>query len=148
MTTFTTNSNNIDEPPQSRSQTIYLEQPLEDKIGAETAEMQAVSNDDDENPSSALDYDEESEGSWKVEPWQHAFYHTTTSVLGLMAIVALPGSFAYLGWAGGVVLLLASTVVSYLSGVLIIELQEPHMRTYSEIADAVMFPRFSYFFIR
>lgn len=86
--------------------------------------------------------------SWQVEPWQHAFYHTTTSVLGILAIVALPASFAYVGWGGGLVILLTSTVVSYLSGVLIIELQEPHMKTYSDIANATMWPGFANIFIR
>lgn len=86
--------------------------------------------------------------SWKPEPWHHAFYHTTTSVLGVAALVALPYSFAYLRWSGGIVLLLAATIVSFLSGVLLIQVQEPHHRTYSEIADSIMGDGFSIYYVR
>lgn len=85
---------------------------------------------------------------WKPQPWTHALYHTTTSVLGASAVAALPYSFAYLHWWGGIILLLSSAGVSYYSGVLLIVLQEQHHRTYSELADDIMHPKFSHYFIR
>jgi vesicular inhibitory amino acid transporter len=82
------------------------------------------------------------------QPWLVAFYHTTTSVLGAQAVVALPISFAYLGWVGGFLLLLVSAAVSFYSGYLLIGLQEEGQKTYSDIADSIMFPKFSHYFVR
>lgn len=84
----------------------------------------------------------------KARPWHRAFYHTTTSVLGVIAMTALPISFSYLGWAGGIILLVASTAASYYSGWLLIQLQEPHHKTYSEVADAAMGQGFSKWCVR
>lgn len=87
--------------------------------------------------------------SWSVEPWHHAFYHTTTSVLGINVLLSLPRSFAYLGWVGGIVLLLASAVASYRSATVLINMQEPSRhKTYSEVADAAMWPGFSNVWVR
>lgn len=91
----------------------------------------------------------ENSDSWSVQPWHHAFYHTTTSVLGVTALLVLPSAYAYLGWAGGTILLVVSTLVSYYSGSLIICLQKPEHRTYSDIANSVMEnPRFAAIYIR
>jgi hypothetical protein len=63
----------------------------------------------------------------------------TTSVLGAPIFLALPLAFAYLGWGGGLVLFLASTVMSFYSGALLIELQDVLSHTtYSQVADSVM----------
>jgi len=84
---------------------------------------------------------------WTVQPWQHAWYHTTTSVLGIVVLLSLPYGFKYLGWAGGVILLVASTATSYLSGRIIVRLQQRGQRSYSDIADAFMWPGFSVFVV-
>lgn len=109
-----------------------------------------VPNGEAQQPESVENTAEEDslDGGWTPEPWLHAFYHTTTSVLGVVAVAALPISFAYLGWAGGLILLIASTAVSYYSGMLIIELQEPHQRTYSDIANSNMGDGFANVYIR
>ena len=53
--------------------------------------------------------------------------------------LALPLSFSYLGWAGGVILFIASTLVSFYSGKLLIECQDVRQhKTYSELADGNM----------
>lgn len=82
-------------------------------------------------------------------PSTKAMYHITTSVLGPPAVAALPLSFAYLGWAGGSLLLIISAVVSFYSGYLLISLQEDGQRTYSEIADSTMgSKKFSHYYVR
>jgi amino acid permease len=80
-------------------------------------------------------------------PWTHAWYHITVSVLGIPAAASLPYAFSYVGWAGGVLLILFATVVSYVSGIVLINLQDsPKLRSYSDVADSVMalkYPNFS-----
>jgi amino acid permease len=85
-------------------------------------------------------------------PWTHAWYHITVSVLGIPAAASLPYAFSYVGWAGGVLLIVFATIVSYVSGLVLINLQNsPKLRSYSDVADSVMalkFPNFSRNFIR
>ena len=74
-------------------------------------------------------------------PWIHATYHSVISILGIIGLLALPLSFSYLGWAGGVIIILfiASTLVSFYSGKLLIECQDvTQHKTYSELADGNM----------
>ena len=56
-------------------------------------------------------------------PWQHATYHSIASVLGVAGIAALPYSMAYLGWAGGLILLATATATSFYSGQCLIDCQ-------------------------
>jgi amino acid permease len=85
-------------------------------------------------------------------PWTHAWYHITVSVLGIPAAASLPYAFSYVGWAGGVLLIVFATIVSYVSGIVLINLQNsPKLRSYSDVADSVMalkYPNFSRNFIR
>jgi amino acid permease len=76
--------------------------------------------------------------------WLVAFYHRTTSILGAQAVAALPICFAYLGWVGGFLLLLVPAAVSFYSRYLLSGLQEEGQKTYSDIADSIMFPKFSH----
>mmetsp|Transcript_31010 Transcript_31010/g.70063 ORF Transcript_31010/g.70063 Transcript_31010/m.70063 type:complete len:92 (+) Transcript_31010:95-370(+) len=70
--------------------------------------------------------------SAKPRPWYHATYHGIISILGIGGLLPLPYSYAYLGWAGGTIVLLASTATSYWSGRLLVDCQDAtRHRTYS-----------------
>jgi amino acid permease len=81
-------------------------------------------------------------------PWTHAWYHITVSVLGIPAASTLPFAFAYLGWIGGILIILFATAVSYISGILLINMQTTGMKSYSDIADSIFYPGFSRRYIR
>jgi len=85
--------------------------------------------------------------SQKPHNWVHAWYHTTTSVLGAIAVATLPFAFGYLGWFAGIAVWLLSTLVSYYSARLLIQLQGSET-TYSQIADRVMGDGFAKWWIR
>ncbi|CAE7174489.1 GAT1 [Symbiodinium pilosum] len=89
----------------------------------------------------------ESVGRRKPQTWFHAWYHTTTSVLGAVAVAALPFAFGYLGWFGGIAVWIFSTAVSYYSGRLLIQIQGTES-TYSQIADRIMGDGFAKWWIR
>ncbi|KAL7551409.1 hypothetical protein ACHAWF_014600 [Thalassiosira exigua] len=95
---------------------------------------------DDYSGSEGLVNEEEQvNGATKTLPWQHATYHSVVSILGVSAVVAMPVSYAYLGWAAGTILFLICTAVSFYSGHLLIECQDATQhRTYSEVADDIM----------
>lgn len=74
-----------------------------------------------------------------ARPWIHATYHSVISVLGISAVLSLPLSFTYLGWAGGMILFIASTFTSFYSGQLLIQCQDvTKHKTYSSLADGIM----------
>ncbi|CAE7213437.1 GAT1 [Symbiodinium natans] len=79
--------------------------------------------------------------------WLRVWYHTTTSVLGAVGIAALPFAFGYLGWFGGFIMWTFSTIVSYYSGRLLIQIQGSE-NTYSQIADRIMGDGFAKWWIR
>lgn len=86
-----------------------------------------------------LPKEDEEETTDGPRPWLHATYHSVVSVLGVSAVLALPYSFAYMGWAGGLILFLASTFTSFYSGQLLFECQDTTLhKTYSSLSDAVM----------
>lgn len=84
------------------------------------------------------DDDECDRSSQHVRPWTHAWFHITVSVLSAPAAASLPYAFAYLTWSGAILLLLYATITSYVSGSFLIHLQQPHMKTYSDVADGAM----------
>jgi amino acid permease len=117
-----------------------------------TAPIDEQSDGGDQGPGMTNDDREELEPSTPPRPWTHAWYHITVSVLGIPAAASLPYAFSYVGWAGGVLLILFATIVSYVSGLVLIDLQNSSkLRSYSDIADSVMaltHPNFSRNFIQ
>jgi amino acid permease len=100
-------------------------------------EITAVS---DENKKSAVeDEAQASDNNRTPRPWLHAAYHSVISVLGVGAMLALPYSYAYLGWAGGMILFVACTFTSFYSGQLLIECQDvTKHKTYSSLGDGII----------
>ena len=74
-----------------------------------------------------------------ARPWLHAAYHSIISILGIPAVLALPLSFAYLSWAGGLVLFFFGTFTSFYSGQCLIQCQDvTKHKTYSSLGDGII----------
>ena len=64
--------------------------------------------------------------SWHAEPsakWYHAAFHSITAMVGA-GILALPYSFSYLTWSGGIISLVLCTTVSLYCSHLLAEFHE------------------------
>jgi len=83
-----------------------------------------------------------------VQPWMHAWYHTTVSVLGASSAATLPYAFSLLSWPGAIIVWLFATITSYYSAQILINIQEPKMKTYSEVANGIMGPKFANRWVR
>jgi len=114
----------------------------EDKQEVHISVVESVDNDDDEFVENGIssttvdkDINKKEHDTSKSHHWIHAGFHCLVVMLGT-GILGFPYATQWLGWVGASVLIVGVTLSAYYTAILLSNLQEPGLRTYTDIAKS------------